>query len=210
MMIYNKDEKTGELYHYGIKGQKWGVRRYQNEDGSYTAEGKIRYGIGSDGKKSKEGKRIYRADKKIDRVASKAKKNYDKSMEIVKTRSDAKTRWGKNKLGTHATEKHWKAENYRDKANKLSEKYSEKFGYKKENKMMKDLSKTASKSNKNFRPTTESEKAAAWTTSAAVTAGSVAASMAFGVPFVLISYPRLSTYNYRIKDEDMKTKIKDL
>lgn len=209
-MIYNKDEKTGELYHYGIKGQKWGVRRYQNEDGSYTAEGKIRYGIGSDGKKSKEGKRIYRADKKIDRVASKAKKNYDKSMEIVKTRSDAKTRWGKNKLGTHATEKHWKAENYRDKANKLSEKYSEKFGYKKENKMMKDLSKTASKSNKNFRPTTESEKAAAWTTSAAVTAGSVAASMAFGVPFVLISYPRLSTYNYRIKDEDMKTKIKDL
>lgn len=39
MMIYNKDEETGELYHYGIKGQKWGVRRYQNEDGSYTKEG---------------------------------------------------------------------------------------------------------------------------------------------------------------------------
>lgn len=29
-----------ELYHYGIKGQKWGVRRYQNEDGTYTALGK--------------------------------------------------------------------------------------------------------------------------------------------------------------------------
>lgn len=28
------------LMHYGIKGQKWGVRRYQNEDGSYTEEGK--------------------------------------------------------------------------------------------------------------------------------------------------------------------------
>lgn len=39
MTIYNKDEKTGELYHYGIKGQRWGVRRYQNEDGSYTSEG---------------------------------------------------------------------------------------------------------------------------------------------------------------------------
>ena len=24
-----------ELYHYGIKGQKWGVRRWQNPDGSY-------------------------------------------------------------------------------------------------------------------------------------------------------------------------------
>lgn len=28
------------LAHHGIKGQKWGVRRYQNKDGSYTAAGK--------------------------------------------------------------------------------------------------------------------------------------------------------------------------
>jgi hypothetical protein len=28
-----------ELYHHGIKGQKWGIRRYQNEDGSYTEAG---------------------------------------------------------------------------------------------------------------------------------------------------------------------------
>lgn len=31
--------KTKKLYHHGIKGQKWGVRRYQNEDGSLTEEG---------------------------------------------------------------------------------------------------------------------------------------------------------------------------
>lgn len=31
-----------ELYHHGIKGQKWGVRRYQNKDGSLTAAGKKR------------------------------------------------------------------------------------------------------------------------------------------------------------------------
>ncbi len=31
-----------ELCHYGIKGQKWGVRRFQNSDGSYTSEGKRR------------------------------------------------------------------------------------------------------------------------------------------------------------------------
>lgn len=30
------------LYHHGIKGMKWGVRRYQNKDGSYTAAGKKR------------------------------------------------------------------------------------------------------------------------------------------------------------------------
>ena len=33
---------SNELYHHGIKGQKWGVRRYQNTDGSYTDEGKRR------------------------------------------------------------------------------------------------------------------------------------------------------------------------
>lgn len=33
---------SGELYHYGIKGQKWGVRRYQNKDGSLTPAGKRR------------------------------------------------------------------------------------------------------------------------------------------------------------------------
>jgi hypothetical protein len=32
-----------ELYHWGIKGQKWGIRRYQNEDGSLTEEGLRRY-----------------------------------------------------------------------------------------------------------------------------------------------------------------------
>lgn len=32
-----------ELYHHGILGQKWGVRRYQNEDGSLTAAGRERY-----------------------------------------------------------------------------------------------------------------------------------------------------------------------
>lgn len=35
-----------ELYHYGIKNQKWGVRRFQNEDGSLTEAGKRRYSIG--------------------------------------------------------------------------------------------------------------------------------------------------------------------
>ena len=32
------------LQHSGIKGQKWGVRRFQNEDGSLTEAGKQRYG----------------------------------------------------------------------------------------------------------------------------------------------------------------------
>lgn len=38
MWYYN----TTYLSHHGIKGQKWGVRRFQNEDGTYTNEGKKR------------------------------------------------------------------------------------------------------------------------------------------------------------------------
>lgn len=34
---------SNELRHHGIKGQKWGVRRFQNYDGTYTVAGKSRY-----------------------------------------------------------------------------------------------------------------------------------------------------------------------
>lgn len=38
------------LAHYGVKGQKWGRRNYQNEDGSYTTEGAERYWGGGHGR----------------------------------------------------------------------------------------------------------------------------------------------------------------
>ena len=42
MWTYNYTYPS-ELYHYGVKGMKWGVRRYQNKDGSLTSEGRKRY-----------------------------------------------------------------------------------------------------------------------------------------------------------------------
>lgn len=40
MMVYDD-----YLAHHGIKGQRWGIRKYQNPDGSLTAEGRQRYGV---------------------------------------------------------------------------------------------------------------------------------------------------------------------
>ena len=43
---------TTELYHHGIKGQRWGVRRFQNQNGTLTAAGKKRYNDDGSPKKS--------------------------------------------------------------------------------------------------------------------------------------------------------------
>jgi len=61
---------TNELYHHGILGQKWGVRRYQNEDGSLTAEGIKRYGVNKNGWVSKEGRKLMEADLREERDAT--------------------------------------------------------------------------------------------------------------------------------------------
>ena len=42
------------LMHYGVRGMKWGVRQYQNEDGTLTEEGKRHYGIGDSDKHGAE------------------------------------------------------------------------------------------------------------------------------------------------------------
>jgi len=42
-MEYIVYREGDELYHHGIRGQRWGIRRFQNEDGSLTSAGDKRY-----------------------------------------------------------------------------------------------------------------------------------------------------------------------
>lgn len=51
--MYYIISKDSELYHYGIKGQRWGVRRFQNPDGTYTNAGKQRRNLLTDEQKAK-------------------------------------------------------------------------------------------------------------------------------------------------------------
>lgn len=61
---------NNELNHHGILGMKWGVRRYQNKDGSLTAAGRKHYGYGPNGELVKKGA----IDKAFDRKAEKLSK----------------------------------------------------------------------------------------------------------------------------------------
>ena len=57
-----------ELYHWGIKGMKWGVRRYQNKDGTLTAAGKKHYN--GDGNAGEEAEQVEYAPKQTGKDAS--------------------------------------------------------------------------------------------------------------------------------------------
>ena len=59
-----------ELYNWGIKGMKWGVRRYQNKDGSLTAAGRKRL----------EKKDQKWAKRNTDKITAKAKKASQKEL----------------------------------------------------------------------------------------------------------------------------------
>ena len=79
------------LIHYGIEGQKWGIRRWQNEDGTWTSEGleRRRQLIEEGGSKreikkaKKEGKLQVKLNKELYREQEKLGKKFDKKTEKI-------------------------------------------------------------------------------------------------------------------------------
>ena len=94
---------SDELYHHGIKGQKWGVRRYKNEDGSLTSEGKKRLSK----YKAKELKRIdrkykirkytapFKDSRNLNKIRKRIESDYVKKMTYSDMEKEIKTVRGK-------------------------------------------------------------------------------------------------------------------
>ena len=90
---------SNELYHYGIKGMKWGVRRYQNPDGSLTAAGKkkARQDYMEDNKKAFElgkeatvyGHATAKSMNRTIKLENKLDKQYEKDPEGIYRRTQA-------------------------------------------------------------------------------------------------------------------------
>ena len=65
-------EDSDYLEHYGIKGMKWGIRRFQNKDGSLTKAGLKRYSDAASDVASKVGEAVAKGGKKLGETAGKA------------------------------------------------------------------------------------------------------------------------------------------
>ena len=108
------DDWEGEyLEHHGIRGMKWGVRRYQNPDGTLTSEGEKRYGYkGSGASAGKMTKDFNKLDQSYANVEHRRQINENKVR-----REMHKANRGSNRKGAY--------EKHKEKALKAAQKASE-------------------------------------------------------------------------------------
>lgn len=147
-IIYN-----GELYHWGVKGMKWGVRRYQNEDGSYTPAGQKHNAKKLKGANSRDDIKndpfIKEAAKKISPLVKQEKEAWSEAMSLEEKLEEISPDYVSS---SHSLkEKYNKAEELtrrrKEETRKIVESYlgkysnskANKLGYKSHNPLVKDV-----------------------------------------------------------------------
>lgn len=163
------------LMHHGIIGMKWGVRRFQNEDGTLTDLGKKRYEKNLDKYVGDDGQLNERGQKKYDRLVKKANADYDYAESLMK--KDVKGRNSRFASQAVMNANRWEAQAQMIKENP-------------------ELLKRAMDLGEKFTNTSKKEKAGHAAAAVGMTAASVALAAIGGAPFIVIFHPRTSPYKY--------------
>ena len=125
MDYLDKPDPQTFIAHHGIKGQKWGVRRFQNEDGSLTEAGRKRYDVDIERAKAKENAR------KAGVAYNKATLGgtvYNAKAEADLRKAKLTTDWAKRKLASEKVKDHLNKQNGEKSERRLTleKKYQEK------------------------------------------------------------------------------------
>lgn len=191
-----------ELYHYGIKGMKWGIRRYQNKDGTLTPEGrrKAKYEYKRDNETAFQlgkhatvtGHAVAKSMRRTIKLENKLEKKYEKDPEGIKRSTQAlRKKWDASAITTAQLTKQYK--DAQGKAEKHCKSLVKKYGKEAVVTLAyKDVKLPKGKfSPEAFKTINEDvHSVGEYVADAAISVGAVVVSTLMGSPITMITYPR--------------------